>query len=135
LIDRVVVDTDVVSFLFRGDSRADLYAADLAGRRLYISFMTLAELRRWGILHAWGQRRRAALEAHLQRFVVDWPDDALCTKWAEVMVETQRGGRRMGIADAWQAATALVNAMPLVTHNRADFLAVPDLEVISHAPV
>lgn len=45
----VVVDTDVFSFLFKGDTRAELYRADIEGQRLAISFMTLAELRRWAL--------------------------------------------------------------------------------------
>jgi len=32
MVERVVVDTDVISFLFKGHSRATAYAADLAGK-------------------------------------------------------------------------------------------------------
>lgn len=45
--DRLVVDTDVVSFVFKGDTRAKLYAPHLSGRQLVVSFMTVAELYRW----------------------------------------------------------------------------------------
>lgn len=51
----------------------------------------------------------------------------LCTKWAEVMVAAETSGRRIDCADAWIAATALLADVPLVTHNRADYLGVPDL--------
>lgn len=40
----VVVDTDVVSFLFKRDTRAELYRRHLEGRRPLISAQTLAEL-------------------------------------------------------------------------------------------
>ena len=40
----VVVDTDVVSFLFKNDSRAQLYLPLLKNRKLLVSFMTEAEL-------------------------------------------------------------------------------------------
>jgi predicted nucleic acid-binding protein len=40
----VVVDTDVVSFLFKSDSRAQLYLPLLRNRELVVSFMTEAEL-------------------------------------------------------------------------------------------
>jgi predicted nucleic acid-binding protein len=39
--------------------------------------------------------------------------------------------RRMGLADAIIAATALVHAMPLVTRNADDFKAIEGLEVIN----
>ena len=41
-MNAVVVDTDVVSFLFKGHPSASLYKDDLTGRALVISFMTLA---------------------------------------------------------------------------------------------
>ena len=40
-----VVDTDVVSYLFRGSPVAQLYRKHLTGKLLVISFMTLAEIR------------------------------------------------------------------------------------------
>jgi hypothetical protein len=40
----IVVDIDVVSFLFKNDSRARSYLAHLYDRQWLISFMTEAEL-------------------------------------------------------------------------------------------
>jgi hypothetical protein len=40
----VVVDTDVVSYLFKGDSRAPRYRPHLVGHTPVLSFMTVAEL-------------------------------------------------------------------------------------------
>jgi hypothetical protein len=48
-----VVDTDVVSYLFKGDSRADRYLPSLLNRELLISFMTEAELEQWTVLAGW----------------------------------------------------------------------------------
>ena len=48
-MSRVVVDTDVVSFIFKNHPIGAIYESDLAGRTLLISFMTLAELDRWAI--------------------------------------------------------------------------------------
>jgi len=134
VIAGAVVDTDVVSFPFRHDSRATLYRPHLAGRLLLISFMTLAELHRWALRRRWGARRRAALAAHLGQFIVGWPDEALCLQWADVMVQTERVGRPMSVPDAWQAAMALINGVPIITHNRRDFAGVPGLAMISEAP-
>lgn len=43
----VVVDTDVVSYLFKSHPVAHEYLPDLENRTPVISFMTLAELDRW----------------------------------------------------------------------------------------
>jgi predicted nucleic acid-binding protein len=129
----VVVDTDVVSFVFKNHPIGSLYDADLAGRNLIISFMTLAELDRWAIQSKWGQARRNWLRMYLQPFATMPYTRALCTKWAEVTVAAQTSGYRIECADAWVAATALLYQVPLVTHNRSDYQGVPGLVLISHA--
>lgn len=48
----VVVDTDVVSFLFKNDTRAQAYLPHLQDRQWLISFMTEAELEQWALLSA-----------------------------------------------------------------------------------
>jgi tRNA(fMet)-specific endonuclease VapC len=58
----VVVDTDVVSYLFKRDTRARLYRRHLLGQERIVSFMTLAELDQWAARSRWGASRRAALE-------------------------------------------------------------------------
>lgn len=128
-----VVDTDVVSYLYKGDSRAALYYPHLFGQVLVISFQTVAELRRWTLSVKWGARRRRHLESRLQRYVVEHSSDALCVRWAEAMESAKRNGRPIAPADAWVAATALHLGFPLVTHNRAHFLGVDGLTVLSES--
>jgi tRNA(fMet)-specific endonuclease VapC len=129
----VVVDTDVVSFLFKNHPIGARYEADLTGRTLLISFMTLAELDRWAIQSQWGAARREWLRLYLERFVLLPYSRRLCTIWAEVTVAAQSRGCRIECADAWIAATALRHDVPLVTHNREDYLGVPGLKLISHS--
>jgi hypothetical protein len=38
--DSVVVDTGVFSYLYKGDTRASLYAKHLIGQQLHLSFVT-----------------------------------------------------------------------------------------------
>lgn len=128
-----VVDTDVVSYLYKGDSRANLYYPHLFGQILVISFQTVAELRRWTLSAKWGTRRRQHLESRLQRYVVEHSSDALCVRWAEAMESAKRNGRPIAPADAWVAATALHLGFPLVTHNRSHFLGVDGLTVLSES--
>jgi predicted nucleic acid-binding protein len=69
-MDAVVVDTDIVSFLFKGHPAASLYKADLTGRAMAISFMTLAELERGPIQAQWGEAKRSRLTEYLKPFAI-----------------------------------------------------------------
>lgn len=78
----MAVDTDVVSFMFKGDTRMQQYAPHLLNKLLVISPMTVAELERWA-------------------------------------------------PDAWVAAVAVLNQIPLVTNNGKHFRGVAGLDVIA----
>ena len=127
----VVVDTDVVSFLIKNHPIGYRYDPELIGRVPLISFMTVAELERWALQYQWRSKRLHWLHLYLQRFVVVPSSADLCHKWAEAMVASQAAGRRIESADAWIAATALLYKVPLVTHNRKDYLGVPGLKLIT----
>jgi predicted nucleic acid-binding protein len=129
---QIVVDTDVVSFLFKNHPVGLRYDPELAGRVALISFMTLAELERWALQYRWSAQRLHWLHLYLRRFTIVPSSPDLCRKWAEVMVGAQAAGRRIECADAWIAATAVLYGVPLATHNRRDYLGVPDLQLISH---
>jgi tRNA(fMet)-specific endonuclease VapC len=128
---QVLVDTGVVSYMFRGDTRAERYHPHLDGRRLAVSFMTVAELDRWVRQRNWGASRRASLEAYLHRFSVYLVDRALCAEWADVSDAARRVGRPIQTADAWIAATALRYGLPLVTHNAADYAGVSGITLLT----
>lgn len=50
------------------------------------------------------------------------------------MNDSRRAGRPVAVADAWNAATALMLGLPLVTHNRSHFAHIANLTVTSEAP-
>jgi tRNA(fMet)-specific endonuclease VapC len=127
----VVLDTDVVSFLFKNDSRAHKYLPHLRNRQWFISFMTEAELEPWALLSNWHAKRIECLRVFLRRFVVVPSSRDLVLKWAEVMVTSRRAGRRLETADAWIAATATLYDAPRVTHNASDYVGVPGLKLIT----
>lgn len=131
LSEVVVVDTDVVSFIFKGDTRAGLYQSHLDGKLRIIAAQTRAELERWTLAHNWGEKRRSALRKFLKDFSFAEADEKVCLWWAEVKNSGDRQGYPVSSADAWIAATALAYDAPLVTHNRKDFENVPGLTVIS----
>src|SRR5262245_11122810 len=127
----VRVDTDVVSYLFKRDSRGAWYRPRLARQLKLISFMTVAELDNWALARRWGQTRRADMDRFLQSFQIQHTDRDLCRLWAEIIHLANRQGRPILSADAWIAATALRLGIPLVTHNASDFAAVVGLEIIT----
>ena len=124
----VLVDTDVVSYLYKGDTRASAYVSHLAGTVPHVAFATVAELYRWAVQHGWAQRRIATLQATIAKYTVLHSDDATAMQWATVM---SLKGRPMGHGDAWVAAVALRHDMPLVTHNRKHFEGIPGLTIVS----
>jgi predicted nucleic acid-binding protein len=128
--DGLVVDTDVLSYLFRRDTRAELYRPYLTDAYLMISFMTIAELEQWTIRRGWGPARQERLALFLERFSIILVDLPLCRTWAEVGEQARRTGRPIQAADAWIAATALTLRLPLLTNNRDDFMGVEGLTLL-----
>lgn len=127
----VVVDTDVLSFLYKQDDRGMFYLPHLANQLPIISFMTLAELERWTLAGNWGERKRQHLMKYLRRYTVHPVSALLCRKWAEVIDGARRRGRPMATSDAWIAATAILLDVTLLTYNASDFEYQPGLKVIS----
>lgn len=132
-MDYVVVDTDVVSFLFKGDTRASLYRRHLEGKIPAVSFMTVAELLRWSYKKNWGERRIRQLEERLRNYVVLPYDVEVSRWWARIQTEREKNGRPISTADAWVASSAMRHGYPLITHNRGDFEGIDGLVLISEA--
>ncbi len=125
----VLLDTDVFSFLLKGDSRASAYTRMLQGERLALSFMTVAELFQWAGVRKWGLRRIEHLEQALAAYIVVPPDIEMCRLWGHVRAERQSLGHPISPQDAWIAATALRHNLPLITHNSGDFERIANLTV------
>jgi tRNA(fMet)-specific endonuclease VapC len=129
-MNRVVVDTDVASYIFNWHSSAQRYVHALRGSGLILSFMSVAEMRMGAIAAGWGVRRRTLLEQFICGFGVVYADDALCTSWAELRAAARATGRSLSPQDAWIAATALGLDAPLATNNRSDFQGIPKLRLL-----
>jgi tRNA(fMet)-specific endonuclease VapC len=129
-----LVDTNIISYSLKGDSRALLYRGYLNQQSLAISLITVAELKLWGKQAKWGSQRVANLESYLrQGFNIIGVNWELCDSWAAVRLECQLAGRPLAPHDAWIAATALQYDLPLVTHNAKDFAPITNLQMITAA--
>lgn len=117
----VVLDTDVVSFILKRDTRAEKYIELIGTKSPVLSFATTAELLRWAIYRSWGEERRRRLDSFIRNCrVVPW-SGSLSEKWAELTSAGLRRGTPCEAGDAWIAATALLYGIPLATNNRRDF--------------
>jgi tRNA(fMet)-specific endonuclease VapC len=129
----VLLDTNIVSYLFKRDTRAALYAPHLLERELAVSMMTVAELFQWAAIRNWGKPRVRQLEQLLDRYTILPVDIDLCRHWAEVRATRSKAGLPISPQDAWIAATARRYTLALVTHNPADYQQIPELTIITEA--
>ena len=126
-----LLDTTVVSEWMKPSPNPGVirWLADVDEDRVYLSVMTLAELR-FGTERLSPGGRKSRLEAWLQeelplrfegRFIVI--EAAIADAWGRVTSRCAAAGRPIGVMDALFAATAEVHAMTLVTRNVTDFTA------------
>lgn len=130
---RVIVDTNVVSYLMRGGSLAKRYRPHLQGRLSAIAFVTVGELYFGAEKAEWGAKRRQDLETTLRSFIVVPYDQEVARCYARLFAQRQREGRPISPNDAWIAACAVRHGIPLVTHNARDFRGVGSLELITES--
>ena len=129
-MEPIVIDTDVWSYLFKGDTRAQQYLPHLEGNVVCLSFQTVAELRYWAAFRGWGETRMGDLALALERFTILHSDNATVEYWAQIRAHRARIGHPMSAQDAWIAATALRHQAKLLTHNPADYGDIANLFII-----
>ncbi|MFN3653462.1 MAG: PIN domain-containing protein [Armatimonadota bacterium] len=128
----VLIDTDVLSFFFNQDPvRVPRYRPHLEDHSLYISFVTVAEMRYGARLRGRGPSRLSALDHFFERYTMVGSSPDLGSAWAEIRAHTRRAGRPIASQDSWIAAAAVILEMPLVTHNATHFQHVPLLRIIT----
>lgn len=105
----------------RGAAVADVYREHVEGRDLFISFVTVAELRYGARLAGWGEQRLRRLEARIAAAEVVWAGDGLADAYVSLRSECTLAGHPLGQkhheADRWVAATAWWLDVPLVAHD------------------
>jgi tRNA(fMet)-specific endonuclease VapC len=128
---KIILDTNIVSYLMRGGPLAEAYAPHVQGRLLAIAFVTVGEMYFGAENRAWGDKKRKELETTLRNFVVIPYDHEIARCYGRLMAERKRIGKPIAPNDAWIAACAARHAVPLVTHNVKDFDGITSLEVIT----
>ncbi len=126
----VLLDTNIVSFIFKGDNRLQPYEPYLKENILSISFMTVAELFQWASIRNWSVKRIKQLEETLDNYLIFPCDIEFCRKWGKVRATCRAVGYAISPQDAWIAATALHYDIPLATHNISDFENIEGLTLI-----
>ncbi len=124
-----LLDTNVVSewVKLRPDPGVIAWLADVDEDRVFISVITLAELRH-GIERMQDGSRRSRLDTWLghelpMRFEgrILSIDDPVADIWGRMVAHREALGRRIEPMDAFIAATAQVHRLSLVTRNTSDF--------------
>src|ERR1041384_3412213 len=129
-MNAVVVDTDAVSLVFKGIAHAEKHMPPIARHDLLFSFITEAEFECWILQANWGGELITRFRVYMKRFVAVPSSRGLIVKWAEIMVKARSLGRRLEVADASIAVTALLYDAPSVTNNPTDYAGVPGIHLL-----
>jgi tRNA(fMet)-specific endonuclease VapC len=132
-MDAVLIDTDVFSYLNKGDSRADLYRPHVIGKTIALSFVTVGELYAWTVRKKWNAKRIAALEQHIKAAIIVPYDLELCKQYGRLKASLLDAGRVVAANDLWIATCAIRHSISLVTHNSKHFEHIPGLQIITES--
>jgi predicted nucleic acid-binding protein len=124
-----LLDTTVVSEWMKPLPNAGVirWLAEVDEDRVYLSVMTLAELR-YGTERLSPGARKSRLDVWLSeelplrfegRLLII--EATIANAWGRVMSKCSAAGKPIGLMDAFFAATAEVHALTLVTRNVSDF--------------
>lgn len=125
-----LLDTNCISEVVRPrpDRRVVDWLDDTDERLLYLSVLTLGEIRK-GVAGLAPGKRRAQLETWLEtdlltRFAerILPIDIVVANRWGLLTAEARRKGRSISSIDALLAATCLHHELTLVTRNVIDFV-------------
>jgi predicted nucleic acid-binding protein len=125
-----LLDTNIPSEMLRPrpDATVAAWVKRQANETLFVSVVTIGELRRGATLLAEQSARRTELERMIHEKVPAWFQDRvlpvtrrIAERWGTLDGERQLAGRPLNIADGMIAATACEHGLTLVTRNVKDF--------------
>jgi tRNA(fMet)-specific endonuclease VapC len=129
-----IIDTDVFSFWFKGDSRGIPFRQYAKGYYLALSFATLGELYYWAHKNNWGESRLSLLELAISDCLI-LPYDNLklvSQKFALTRLPHAKGKQFQAIdyMDYWTAACALQYDYPIITNNYSHFSRIKGIRLL-----
>jgi predicted nucleic acid-binding protein len=130
-MDKVLVDTNIVSYLMKQHTTATRYFKHIENRIVCVAFVTIGELYLWAETRNWGEAKRSQLEERLRSYVVLPYDKLVAQCYARTLAALRKAGKRIDWPDAWIAATAIAFDLPLVTHNGRHFADIDTLKVVT----
>lgn len=115
--DLVVLDTNVVSTLYKRDSHLrEFYLDRLQDRQKLISFVTQYEVR-WGIARSgWSERRKIDALNELESYEVVWGNSVVVQAAVELSLLCRQ--QPLSFQDLFIASTAYALGCPLATDDR-----------------
>jgi len=130
LTDPVLIDTDVLSAIMRGNPAATARARAYLDEhgRIAFSIITRYEILR-GLSAKNATKQIQSFETFCARSTVAPLDDAAVVRAADIYGDLSRRGQLIGDADILIAASALVNEMGLATNNRSHFERIRGLRI------
>jgi tRNA(fMet)-specific endonuclease VapC len=125
---RFMLDADTVSYGIRGQRQVGARILQHQPSELYVSSITLAELK-FGAEAKRSQKVHRAIRSFIKDVAVIPFDEAAADRFALVAAALARRGVPIGALDTLLAAHALSLGLTLVTNNTKHFSRVPGLAV------
>jgi predicted nucleic acid-binding protein len=120
----VLLDTNVLVYHVAGDPAATRFISETIDRQsFYLSILSVIEFLGW---HGHTDEEFVKCRELIELATILPVSKEVADKAVEL-----RRARRIKLADAVLASTALVNSLSLVTTNTRDFKGIPDLQIIN----
>ena len=111
-VERILADTNVVSWVGSGRGKHEEWSTVLVGREAFVSFVTVGEILRGGVKAGWPQVKMAEWERRLSVYTIIPGTIAVARTYARIGA---RFYRQLADNDLWIAATALAFNLSLAT--------------------
>ncbi len=121
-----LLDTDICSAYLKNDPRA-LAKVMLHFGGLHVSAITVGELMTWALRTKAPPARLQGIRAFLSVAVIHDVDMVVAEKFGELRAQLLDQGKTVGEMDLLNASVALIHNLTMVTHNTADYAAIPGL--------
>ena len=127
-MDTILLDTDVTSYIIKDLPIATAFRPIVFGKRVAVSFMTLAEIHEGIYRSNWGEIKKRKIFDGLRQFVVLPFTASVCEIWGRIRAERKQ--QPISVGDAWIAATAIAYGLPLLTNNVKHFQEITGLNLL-----